>query len=216
MTAGNDEEWCVRKLINVGKGVKHLPLGCRAEKPSESMKLCSAFFDQPANLRRLAAYESVMRCLSPSSNSPFLFQASQSWMTRLWYDSAGWHLGNCRELPPLPKNKREETRGGQCFEGDDSSVIDAIYLPSNLTLLLPSPPASQSALIPQVSSHILWNGVLFVVRWRRISIPDWFLWHVRLVSYANLSLLYTHIHLCYRHCELWPWKNVLVYHNLWC
>lgn len=109
VTAGNDEEWCVRKLINVGKGVKHLPVGCRTEQQSESMKLCSASFDQPANLRRLTAYESVMRCLSPSSTSPLLFQAG-------WQDCdmivPADTLGIAENCPPYLKIREERLEAG--------------------------------------------------------------------------------------------------------
>lgn len=147
VTAGNDEEWHVRKLINVWIGVKHLPLGVQSRADVWiNEAVFASLFDQPANPRRLAAYKSVMRCLSPGSTSLPLFQASQSWMARLWYDSAGWHLGNCRELPPSQKNKRVESGGGQCF-GEMISLIDAIYRPSSPTILLP-------LMILQVSSHI--------------------------------------------------------------
>lgn len=51
-------------------------------------------------------------------------------MVRLWYDSASWHFGNCRELPPLQKKRRREKR----LEADSIlremiSMIDAIYHP---------------------------------------------------------------------------------------
>lgn len=203
MTAGNDEEWRIRKLINVGKGVKHLPLGMQSRT---TIWINEAVFSSlwPAGQPTADSsiqYGSVMRCLSPGSTSSPLFQVTQSWMTRLWWDSTTDTLGIAENCPPF--KKRAESGGRQRFGLDDFSVMDAIYLPSNLTFLLPL----RLSLILQVSSHVLWNGVLIMVRWRwwchsfahfdlRPSLLT-LLFHSFSIIWYNVSLI------CFLSCLFW-------------
>lgn len=100
VAAGIDEEWRIRKLINVGKGVKHLPLGTQSRA---DVWINEAVFGSLWPAGQPAAVSSIWKCNEMSiarlNITPSVL-SYQSWMERLWYDMTPWEL---QRIAPLTK-----------------------------------------------------------------------------------------------------------------
>lgn len=75
-------------------------------------------------------------------------------------------LGIAENCPPH-KKIREQSLEADSVLGEMIPLIDAIYLPSNLTLLLLSPPASQAQ---SDTAGFLTHAVLIMIGWRALNI----------------------------------------------
>lgn len=106
-----------------------------------------------------------MRCLSPGSTS-LCFKLARAGLQGCDMIALADTLGITENCPPY-KKIREQSPEADSVLREMISLINAIYLPSNQTLLLLSPTASQCD-----TAGFFTHLALITVGWRGIDVPD--------------------------------------------